>query len=104
MPACRPRTSRSSSTSATLQDELQELKKAIDGTRVVSQIQSALPDSYQLTFLVVIALAGVIAAGAGILASTLYTRRIEALVQTARKVGEGLPDAAAAKAHERETE
>jgi nitrogen fixation/metabolism regulation signal transduction histidine kinase len=75
--------------SATLQDELQELKKAIDGTRVVSQIQSALPDSYQLTFLVVIALAGVIAAGAGILASTLYTRRIEALVQTARKVGEG---------------
>ncbi|HVK86105.1 MAG TPA: ATP-binding protein [Kofleriaceae bacterium] len=79
--------------SATLQSELQELKEAIDGTRTVSQIQSALPDSYQLTFLVVIALAGVMAAGAGIVAATLYTRRIDKLVRTARTIADGHHDA-----------
>ena len=81
--------------SASLQSDLQELKEAIDGTRTVSQIQSALPASYQLTFLVVIALAGLLAAGVGIFASTLYTRRINALVATARKVSEGRLDARA---------
>jgi nitrogen fixation/metabolism regulation signal transduction histidine kinase len=81
--------------SASLQADLQELKEAIDGTRTVSQIQSALPASYQLTFLVVIALAGLLAAGVGIFVSTLYTRRINALVATARRVSEGQLDARA---------
>ena len=82
--------------SATLQDDLQELKEAIDGTRAVSQIQSALPSSYQFTFLLVIALAGSIAAGIGILASRYYTHRIDAIVTTARKVSDGQLDARAA--------
>jgi two-component system nitrogen regulation sensor histidine kinase NtrY len=81
--------------SATLQQELQELKQSIDGTRAVSQIQSALPDSYQLTFAVLIALAGLAAAVIGILLSTLVTRRINALVTTARKVSDGQLDARA---------
>jgi len=81
--------------SATLQQELQDLKTSIDGTRTVSQIQSALPDTYQLTFLIVIGLAGAVAALLGILLSTLVTRRITALVATARKVSEGQLDARA---------
>ena len=79
--------------SASLQAELQELKQAIDGTRTVSQIQSALPSSYQTTFLVLIALAGLVAAVFGIIASTLVTRRIDTLVGTARKVSDGQLDA-----------
>ncbi|MBL0214335.1 MAG: HAMP domain-containing protein [Myxococcales bacterium] len=81
--------------SATLQQELQELKESIDGTRTVSQIQSALPATYQLTFLILIILAGVVAMVIGMALSTLETRRIEALVATARKVSEGQLDARA---------
>ncbi len=75
--------------SASLLQELQELKESIDGTRQVSQIQSALPDSYQFTFLIVILLAGGIAAAIGIVLSTLEVRRLEMLALTARKVSEG---------------
>jgi two-component system nitrogen regulation sensor histidine kinase NtrY len=81
--------------SASLQQDLQELKEAIDGTRTVSQIQSALPESYQFTFLFVIGLAGLSAAAIGILMSRLYTNRIDALVATARKVSDGQLDARA---------
>jgi len=81
--------------SATLQEDLQALKEAIDGTRAVAHIQSALPSSYQFTFLLVIALAGSIAAGIGILMSRHYTRRIDAIVTTARKVSDGQLDARA---------
>jgi len=81
--------------SASLQQDLQELKEAIDGTRAVSHIQSALPSSYQFTFLLVIALAGSVAAAIGILASRYYTRRIDAIVATARKVSDGQLDARA---------
>ena len=79
--------------SATLQQELQELKEAMDGTRRVTQIQSALPDSYQLTFLVLIAMAGVIAAGIAFAFSMPLTRRLEELAETARKVSSGQLDA-----------
>jgi nitrogen fixation/metabolism regulation signal transduction histidine kinase len=79
--------------SATLQQELQDLKAAIDGTRRVTQIQSALPESYQLTYLILIALAGVIAAGIGIAFSMPLTRRLEELAETARKVSAGQLDA-----------
>ena len=81
--------------SATLQQELQELKESIDGTRTVSQIQSALPATYQLTFLILIILAGAVAMVIGMALSTLETRRIEALVATARKVSQGQLDARA---------
>ncbi len=81
--------------SASLQADLQELKEAIDGTRAVSQIQSALPSSYQFTFLLVIALAGSVAAAIGILASRYYTRRIDAIVATARRISDGQLDARA---------
>ena len=79
--------------SATLQAHLQELKRAIDGTRQVSQIQSALPASYQTTFLVLVVIVGLVAAGAGILLSMQVTRRIDRLVETARRVTEGQLDA-----------
>jgi nitrogen fixation/metabolism regulation signal transduction histidine kinase len=81
--------------SATLQQELQDLKTSIDGTRTVTQIQSALPDTYQFTFLILIALAGAVAAGIGVAFSMRETRRIEALVATARRVAEGQHDARA---------
>ena len=81
--------------SATLQQELQGLKESMDGTRAVSQIQSALPDSYQFTFAVLILLAGLFAAGVGVAFSMQETKRIEALVATARKVSEGQRDARA---------
>ena len=79
--------------SATLQQELQDLKTSIDGTRRVTQIQSALPESYQLTFLILIALAGVLAAGIGVAFSMPLTRRLEELAETARKVSAGQLDA-----------
>ncbi len=79
--------------SATLQQELQELKKAIDGTRTVAQIQTALPDSYQTTFLLLITIAGLLAAAIGILLSMQVTRRIDRLVATARRVTEGETEA-----------
>jgi two-component system nitrogen regulation sensor histidine kinase NtrY len=79
--------------SSTLQQDLQQLKHAIDGTRSVARIQSALPDSYQGAFLVVIALAGLLAAAAGILLSMKHTGRIARLVATARKVSDGQLDA-----------
>ncbi|CAN5922737.1 hypothetical protein BH11MYX3_BH11MYX3_35950 [soil metagenome] len=81
--------------SATLQQELQELKASIDGTRTVSQIQSALPDTYQFTFMIVIVLAALIAVAIGLILSDRYTRRIDALVDTARRVAEGHIDARA---------
>ncbi|HEY4058155.1 MAG TPA: ATP-binding protein [Kofleriaceae bacterium] len=79
--------------SASLQSDLQELKEAIDGTKTVSQIQSALPQSYQTTFLIVIGLASLIAAAAGIIATTSLTRRLDVLVTTSRRVSDGHADA-----------
>lgn len=81
--------------SASLQQDLQELKSAIDGTRTVAQIRTALPDSYQWTFLILIGLAGAFAAALAIFLSTLITRRIEALVNLTRKISDGQLDARA---------
>jgi two-component system, NtrC family, nitrogen regulation sensor histidine kinase NtrY len=79
--------------SATINEELQQLKQSIDATKAFLQIQSALPEGYRTAFLVLIGIAGLAAAGFGILASTLVTRRIHALVSTARKVSDGHLDA-----------
>ncbi|MGE0398180.1 MAG: ATP-binding protein [Kofleriaceae bacterium] len=81
--------------SASLQEDLQELKAAIDGTRTVAKIRSALPESYQRTFLILIGLAGALAAALAIVLSTIITRRIDALVGLTRKVSDGQLDARA---------
>ncbi len=78
---------------AALQDEYQELKLALDGARRVSQIRSALPDGYRTTFLALISLATLAAAGIGVLLSAAVTRRIGALVDTARRVSGGALEA-----------
>jgi signal transduction histidine kinase len=79
--------------SATVNDDLQRLKQSIDSTRTFMQIKTALPSSLQTAFLVLIGIAGLVAAGFGVWASTFVTRRIAALVSTARRVSEGQLDA-----------
>ncbi|MGN6110441.1 MAG: ATP-binding protein [Kofleriaceae bacterium] len=79
--------------SATINDELQKLKQSIDATKTFLQIKSALPSGYQTAFLVLIGLAGLGAAGVGVWASRFVTRRIAALVSTARRVSDGHHDA-----------
>ena len=79
--------------SATINEELQQLKHSIDTTKAFLQMKSALPAGYRTAFLVLIGIAGLAAAGFGLLASTLVTRRITALVSTARKVSDGHVDA-----------
>jgi len=79
--------------SATVNDDLRHLKESIDAARTFSQIRTALPDSYRTAFLVLLGVAGLAAAGAGIWASSFVTRRITALVSTARKVSDGQLDA-----------
>ncbi len=81
--------------SASLQQDLQGLKSAIDGTRTVAQIRTALPESYQRTFLILIGLAGALAAALAIFLSTTITRRIDALVALTRKISDGQLDARA---------
>ncbi len=79
--------------SATVNDDLQHLQESIDAATTFSQIRTALPDSYRNAFLVLLGVAGVAAAGFGIWASSFVTRRITALVSTARKVSDGQLDA-----------
>jgi two-component system, NtrC family, nitrogen regulation sensor histidine kinase NtrY len=80
--------------SATLQDDYQELKSQVDTSRqVITQVRNALPEGYRTAFFVMMALAGLAAVAFGIVASTLVTRRIAALVTTARKVSDGHLDA-----------
>nr|MBA3502263.1 HAMP domain-containing protein [Deltaproteobacteria bacterium] len=79
--------------SATINEELQELKQSMDATKTFLQIKTALPEGYRTAFLVLIGIAGLVAAGFGVLASTFLTRRIHALVATARRVSEGHLDA-----------
>ncbi|HSK05003.1 MAG TPA: hypothetical protein VK932_27330, partial [Kofleriaceae bacterium] len=79
--------------SATVNDDLQRLKQSIDSTRTFLQIKTALPSGFRTAFLVLIGIAGLVAAGFGVWASTFVTRRIAALVSTARRVSEGQLDA-----------
>ena len=81
--------------SATVNDDLLHLKGSIDAARTFSQIRTALPDSYRTTVLVLLGVAGLVAAGFGIWASSSVTRRLTALVSTARKVSDGQLDARA---------
>ncbi|HEX2687924.1 MAG TPA: hypothetical protein VHN14_14955, partial [Kofleriaceae bacterium] len=79
--------------SATVTDDLSRLKASIDAARTFSQIRTALPDSYRTAFLVLVGVAGLAAAGFGILASSFVTRRITQLVSTTRKISGGQRDA-----------
>jgi nitrogen fixation/metabolism regulation signal transduction histidine kinase len=79
--------------SATINDDLQRLQQAIKAAHTFSQIRTALPDSYRTAFLVLLGVAGIAAAGLGIGLSSFLTRRITALVTTARKVSDGALDA-----------
>jgi nitrogen fixation/metabolism regulation signal transduction histidine kinase len=79
--------------SATVNEDLSRLNQTIVGARTFSQIRTALPDSYRTAFLVLLGVAGLVAAGIGIAASSFLTRRITALVSTARKVSDGQLDA-----------
>jgi two-component system, NtrC family, nitrogen regulation sensor histidine kinase NtrY len=80
---------------SSLQDEYQELSTALDGARRVAQIRSALPEGYRITFLVLISLAALAAAGLGVVFSATVTRRIGSLVETARQVSGGALEARA---------
>jgi two-component system nitrogen regulation sensor histidine kinase NtrY len=75
--------------SATVMEDLARLNEAISAAHTFSQIRTALPDSYRTAFLVLLGVAGLAAAGFGIWASSFVTRRLTALVSTARKVSEG---------------
>ncbi|HEU0033456.1 MAG TPA: ATP-binding protein [Kofleriaceae bacterium] len=78
---------------ATVNEELDALKRAIDSTKLIVQIKSSLPDSYRITFLVLMGISALVAVAFGVWASTFVTRRIAALVGTARRVSEGHHDA-----------
>jgi nitrogen fixation/metabolism regulation signal transduction histidine kinase len=79
--------------SATVNNDLRDLQKSIDAAEQFENMRTALPDSYRISFLVLLGAAGLAAAGAGIWASSFLTRRITALVATARKVSDGQLDA-----------
>ncbi len=79
--------------SAAVNDDLGQLKQSIDAARTLSQIRSALPDSYRTAYLILLGVAGLAAAGFGMWASSFLTRRIDALVSTARQVSDGKFDA-----------
>jgi nitrogen fixation/metabolism regulation signal transduction histidine kinase len=70
-----------------------DLQHAIGKAKSFEQLSTALPASYRMAFLVLLGAAGLAAAGLGIWASSFVTRRLTALVETARKVSEGHLDA-----------
>jgi len=77
-----------------LAGDYQRLNDEIGAARQIATIRAEqLPHSYRDAFLVVMALAALAAAALGIVLSTVLTRRIESLVQTARRVSEGRHDA-----------
>jgi nitrogen fixation/metabolism regulation signal transduction histidine kinase len=78
---------------ATVNEDIDRLQQSRNSTRTFIQIKTALPSGFQTAFLVLIGIAGLVAAGFGVWASTFVTRRIAALVSTARRVSEGQLDA-----------
>ena len=74
-------------------DELRLLKTKLDAVKQFAQERSAFGGGLQKAFLVVMALAALAAIAFGVFAGSFVTRRIEALVNTARRVSEGQHDA-----------
>jgi nitrogen fixation/metabolism regulation signal transduction histidine kinase len=81
------------SVSATVSDDLGRLQQSIDAARTISRSRTALSDSYRTAFLILVGVAGLAAAGFGMWASSFLTRRLDALVSTARQVSDGKSDA-----------
>jgi two-component system, NtrC family, nitrogen regulation sensor histidine kinase NtrY len=80
--------------SATVNEDLQQIKSAIDSTKMIMTIsESDLPGAYRWAFLVLMGFAALAAAGLGVWYSSGVTSRIAALVVTARRVSEGNHDA-----------
>ena len=79
--------------SAPINEDLLHLSESIDKARTLSQLRTALPDSLRAAFLVLLGVTVLAAAGLGVWASSFLTRRITALVSTARKVSDGQLDA-----------
>ena len=73
---------------AHLQDEYQQLKSAVDQAHDVEKIRAALPRGYRRAFLALLGLAALIAAVVGVLFARRVTRRVNALVATARAVAD----------------
>jgi nitrogen fixation/metabolism regulation signal transduction histidine kinase len=71
----------------------QALLRARMDAESFKHISTALPDSYRMAVLVLLGVAGFAAMAVGIWASSFVTRRLTALVDTARKVSEGHLDA-----------
>ncbi|MEZ4366256.1 MAG: ATP-binding protein [Kofleriaceae bacterium] len=78
---------------STLQDDILELKGAVDHARVLAAARTALPASYRRTFLALVGVAALVAVAIGVIAARRVTRRVAALVTTARAVGAGATDA-----------
>ena len=74
---------------ANVNEDLDQLKQAIDATNQFVQIRTALPSSYEAAFLITIGITGVLVVVFGAWASTRVTRRIASLVSTARRVSDG---------------
>jgi nitrogen fixation/metabolism regulation signal transduction histidine kinase len=74
-------------------DDLRNQQDAIRSTQAFMQIRDPLADSYRTAFLVVLGISGLAAAGFGFWASSFVTRRLTALVATARKISDGQLDA-----------
>jgi nitrogen fixation/metabolism regulation signal transduction histidine kinase len=73
--------------------QLDQLKLKLDAAKQYAQERTALGSGQQTAFIVVMLMATLFAAAFGWWASSRVTRRIEALVTTARKVSEGHRDA-----------
>ena len=73
--------------------ELQSLKTKLDAVKQFAQERSAFGGGMQTAFLVVMVLAAGAAVGFGLFAGSFVTRRISALVTTARRVSDGHHDA-----------
>src|SRR5262249_25037005 len=74
--------------------DYQHLARAIQASRIVGGIRAEqLPHEYRTAFLVAMALAALAAVALGIVLSTILTRRISALVTTARAVSYGQVEA-----------
>jgi nitrogen fixation/metabolism regulation signal transduction histidine kinase len=78
---------------ATLPDELGALDQALKTARVSSAFRGGLRGGYARSFLVVMVLAAVAAIIVGFVMAGFVTRRVDALVSTARKVSDGKVEA-----------
>jgi two-component system, NtrC family, nitrogen regulation sensor histidine kinase NtrY len=79
--------------SATVSDDLVQLKESIDAARTFAQIRTALPESYRRAFLLLLGFASLLVVVFAAFVWRLTTRRITQLVATARTVSDGVLDA-----------